>query len=395
MDTPNRPRVVCLSNVFDQHYHDLREDELPRCLSLGKRRDLFACLQSATERELILLSAPPKALERKWTRWLPAVRTQFYDHPQFFCANWDAPKLCLPFSWFSYALHVLKHVRDGDILVLDNYELIYVLAARVTAMFRKVKIILDYEDGKHLIDKGWVRLLSGAAERLGRGLLDGALLAHPALAGRLPAELPKVLVPGFVLLKAEEAKEHPAAGNIVRFLYSGSLDEARGVDLLLAALAHLPTKGWRLDISGWGPLADSASDTAAQPQYVGKVFVHGTLEAEAYKELVAACDAGLNCQRASDPISSVTFPSKVFTYLSGGLLVLSSKASAVPEICADACYYYDEESADSLAEAMSAMITDWNGVRDAVHPKTAELRYSMPATRLRLQEFLTELSITA
>ena len=117
-----------------------------------------------------------------------------------------SPKLCFPFSWLSYALHVLKHARDGDILVLDNYELIYVLAARLVSLFRRVMIILDYEDGKHLIDEGWVKLLSGAAEKLGRGLLDGALLAHPALGARLPAELPKVVVPGFVLLRTRQRK---------------------------------------------------------------------------------------------------------------------------------------------------------------------------------------------
>ena len=112
-------------------------------------------------------------------------------------------------------------------------------------------------------------------------------------------------------------------------------------------------------------------------------------------ELVAVCDVGLNCQRASDPISSVTFPSKVFTYLSAGLLVVSSKASAVPEICGDACYYYAEESATALASALTELITHRDEVWDSVHPETAELRYSMSATRLRLKEFFAKLLIAA
>jgi hypothetical protein len=65
MEEKIRPRIVCLSNVFDQHYHDLRGEQVLRCLTTPYRSDLFRCLEMASGREVIVLSSPPKAEERR------------------------------------------------------------------------------------------------------------------------------------------------------------------------------------------------------------------------------------------------------------------------------------------------------------------------------------------
>src|SRR6266576_1884898 len=174
-----RRRIVCLSNVYDQSYHDLRRETIERCLSWRKRRDLYGCLKLATGWELIVLSSPPKGTQRRSFKWLRPVETTFCGWPQYFCGNWDGPKIRLPLSWWFYAWHAARHIRSGDIVLFDNYELIYVLAAYLARLGRQVSFIFDYEDGKHLIDKSVFRLLSGVAETLGRPLLRAAILAHP------------------------------------------------------------------------------------------------------------------------------------------------------------------------------------------------------------------------
>src|SRR5688572_22083301 len=153
MPTPRSSKIVCLSNVYDQNYHALRREKIEPCLSYGKRRDLFQCLEIASRKELIVISAPPKATERRRALWLPAKETKFSTHAQFFCCNWDIPKLRIPLSWFFYAWHVVKKTRSGDIVLIDNYEFIYIVAAYFVKMLRSVSFILEYEDGKHLTDK--------------------------------------------------------------------------------------------------------------------------------------------------------------------------------------------------------------------------------------------------
>ena len=383
---PNENKIVCLSNVFDQNYHDLRVEKVARCLSGIKRQVLFQCLQKASGREIIVLSSPPKAEERRAPKWLPATETRYTGHRQFFCANWDAPKVRVPLAWLFYARHVLRHTRSGDVVVMDNYEFIYVFAAWWLRLFRRVTFILEYEDGKHLIDRSIWKLLSGLAETAGRPLLSGALLTHPALGRRLPAALPTELVPGFVpeIIPAY----HDRTGSEVRFLYSGTLDGPRGVDLLLEALKLLPAQGWHLDITGYGPLAESISRFVSDARWRGRLEYHQSLPPDAHGRLLAACHAGLNCQRTSDPISGVTFPSKVFTYLSAGLVVISSRASEVEKICGKACLYYDGETPQSLAAAMNEAITDFAAVCQKLDRTEVTRRFSVEATTARLKIFL-------
>ena len=385
---PNENKIVCLSNVFDQNYHDLRGEKVARCLSGIKRQLLYQCLQKASGREIIVLSAPPKTEGRRAPKWLPSVETRYAGHRQFFCANWDAPKLRVPLSWLFYARHVLRHTRSGDVVVIDNYEIIYIVAAWGLKLFRRVTFILEYEDGKHLIDRSIWKILSGLAETAGRPLLSGAILTHPALGRRLPPALPTELVPGFVpeIIPAY----HDRPGPEVRFIYSGTLDGPRGVDLLLEALKLLPAQGWHLDITGYGPLAESISQFVKDAHWQGKVEYHQSLPADAYKRLLAACHAGLNCQRTSDPISGVTFPSKVFTYLSAGLVVISSRASDVDNICGKACLFYDEETPQSLAAAMKMVMADFSAVRQTLDLTAVSDRYSIEATSARLQRLLQQ-----
>jgi glycosyltransferase involved in cell wall biosynthesis len=391
MTEPTYPRIICLSNVFDQHYHDLRGEKVDRCLTLVKRQGLFQCLTAATGRELVVLSSPPKAAERRKGRWLPPMETEFAGYRQFFCGNWDVPKLRVPLGWFFYARHVLRHVRSGDLVVIDNYEFIYVVAARLLRLFRRVTFMLDYEDGKHLIDRGWCRVLGGLAEWAGRPLIRAATLAHPRLGERLPVAIPTELTPGFMPEKPPGITRTP--GSEIRFLYAGALDHPRGVSLIFEALAYLPKGGWRLEIAGDGPMRELVKEAARSPQWRENVTYHGVLSAEANSRLMAQCHVGLNCQRASDPISSVTFPSKVFTYLSAGLLVISSKASAMEQICGNACLYYDEETPQSLAAAMREVIEHFSAVRQNLDRSVICQRYSLEATTVRVKRLLNAVGV--
>lgn len=388
---PNPARVVCLSNVYDQHYHELRGEEIARCLTLQKRRDLFRCLEQATGRKVVVLSAPPKALRRSQGKWLQPVETLFSSHRQFFCANWDVPKLRIPLSWFFYARHVLRHTRSGDLVVIDNYEFIYIVAAWWLKLFRQMTFILDYEDGKHLIDRSWSRVLSGVAEWAGRPLIRAALLAHPAMGSRLPPRVVTEVVPGFIPQKIHAITRNPVSE--VHFLYSGSLDRVRGVDLILEALQFLPREGWRLELSGDGELRESVAKMAQNSEWRGHLTYHGVLSTEANNRLMATCHVGLNCQRKSDPVSDVTFPSKVFTYLASGLLVLSSQASAVEPLCGNACFYYAEESPQSLAAAMRAVMDNFSGIRRQLDMTGVSERYSIEATTSRVRQLLQTLGV--
>jgi len=383
--TSLNPRLILLSNAYDLNYVNFRGETIPPCLSSPKRRDLFQSLHLATNRDLLILSSPPKSLARRSPKWLPAACTSFAGFSQLFCSNLDAPKFRIPFSWFFYALHVLRHVRRGDVLMIDNFELIYVIAAWLCYLVYGSSVLLDYEDGKHLTDHGWSRCLSAPAEFFGKPLIQGAILAHPSLGDRLSPKIPKVLVPGFYI--PPQNKQTPISTPIdTRFVYAGSLDVPRGVDLLLDTVPHLPETGWRLDITGSGPLESRVRLIASHPSFKRRVVFHSVLDAEAHSCLLAESHVGLNLQRSDNPVSQVTFPSKLFSYLSAGLLVISSRASEVEAILEKACLYLAQESPEALAALMSSLIP--NKAKVGGLPELE--RFTILSTSYRLRSFLQQ-----
>lgn len=379
-------RIVCLSNVFDGQYAQLRGESIALPLSSTKRRDLFHCLERATEREVIILSSPPKAAERRRGRWLPPTVTRFSSHRQFVCANWDGPKIRIPSSWVFYAAQVIDRTISGDIVLIDNYEFLYIIAAYAARLRRKLIFVLEYEDGKHAIDRGWDRILSASAESLGRPLLSGALLSQPSLATRLPADLPREMVPGFFRRTAQSLPQR-SPRSALRFLYSGTLDEARGVNLILNALPLLPAAGWELNVTGSGPLERQVLAASKDPRWNGRLHFHGVVLDDQYRELIATCDIALNCQLTSNPISAVTYPSKTFTYLSAGLGLISSTASRVPEVLGGACWYYEGDTPDALARVMVERLRDTTTSPSVDALRQVEERYSIEGTISRLQTF--------
>lgn len=383
-------RILCLSNIFDQQYACARGEGSILPLTSAKRRDLFQCLELATGREVVVLSSPPKPAERKRSRWLPAVKTRFATHTQHVSENFDVSKLRIPAAWFFYAAHVARHARRGDWVLIDNYEFLYIVAVYAAKMRRRdLTFILDYEDGKHLITRGIDRLLSGAAEIFGRRLFSGALLAHPSLARRLPEHLPTLLVPGFVHT-TENLPKAPPAVNLTKFVYSGSLDRTRGIDVLIGALAGLPRSGWEIHVTGDGPLKSAVAEVASDTTGQGHIHFHGILASDRFEKLLRSCDVALNCQRVSDPISSVTFPSKTFTYLSAGLGVISSTAGATREILGHACHYYEDDSAPGLADLMTKCIRREFPLQSDEAVREVAQRYSIGGTASRLQDFFAQ-----
>jgi glycosyltransferase involved in cell wall biosynthesis len=389
MESARPNKIVWLSCSFDDHYAKLRGEEIHTILSVPRRRDIMRCMEMATKREVVVVSIPSKALSRRRPKWLPGLETVFSGHRQFVAPNWDVPKIRIPLGVFFFIYEALKHTRRGDWVVLDNFEFRNVMAAWFLRIFRSARILVDYLDGKPLIQRSWERLLSIVAESWGRPLLDAAFFVCPVLETRLPASLPKMMVPGFVA-PGNTAKKKRAPGT-VHFLYSGTLDPPRGIDLMLDALPLLPPDGWRLHITGTGPLQHMVMEAAQNSRWAGKLTFHGVLPTTAVQELYASCDIALNCQILSDPISTVTFPSKLFSYFSADLTVISSRASDVDKIFGSACHYYDRDEPAALAEAMRAAIQDLESFKNMLATNNAKQYFSLEATADRIAKFLSPL----
>ena len=377
------PRIVILSGAYDDQYLRTRDDNPDVCISAGKRQMLYRAIAEATGLELVLLSRHPRGRGRP--KPLPACESRFDRFLQLFSRSSGVRKVRYFTDILYYIRHVAATVRDGDILIFDNYELPYILALRYCWLLgRKNPVILEYEDGKHLIDRGIYLVLARFAEWLGRPLVEAAILATPGLAARLPPATPKVVVPG-ILREDIAFNPLPRPGEPVRFLYSGSLDQERGGPLLLRYLeeGRFPANAV-FHVTGQGNFAERLSDLAAK--HPGVIHFHGLVNQDELSRIRAMCHYGLNLQSTANPISSVTYPSKTFDYLNAGLRVISTRAAGVPDVLGEGAVYLESEDLAGLGAAISQAAEFSHNPNDGSFQSTSLelLTFSGSVARLRV-----------
>lgn len=341
--------IVILTGVTDDQYRSKRNDNPVISTSAGKRILLYRAIASAAGKPLLLLSPHPRGHGKPSS--LPEMESRFDRFAQRFSRASGIRKVRIFLDILHYAAHVYRNTKNDDLLLIDNYELIYVLALYYCRLRgRRNPIILEYEDGKHLVDKGVYLWMSRLAEMLAKPLVDAAIVATPGLIGRLPEGIPFEIVPG-IINKDVHMHHHPKDDSPIHFIYSGSLDSVRGVPLLLEYLeSGEMCENAVFHVTGQGHFMERLQHLAER--WPTKILFHGCVSREELCHIQRSCHFGLNLQSSSNPISSVTFPSKTFDYMNAGLRVISSRAARVEDVLGDGAIYLANETADELAEAI-------------------------------------------
>jgi len=350
-----QPSIFILTGAFDDTYLETREDDPVVCTSAGKRMILYRAIQEATDSKITLLSPHPKGRSTPYP--LSETASHFSGIPQVFAKASPRRKIRFLLNIIHYARLVYRQTHDGSIMIMDNYEIIYAIAyGYCLCRGRKNPLVLEYEDGKHAIDKGFWRFLSGLAEFLVKPQVKAAIVATPSLLKRLPHNLPSEVVPG-MLNPDRPLPKNPHIGEPVRIIYSGSLDYERGIPLLLDYLeSNEIHANAEFHITGQGHFIDRIQAICQKSE--GQVTFHGILPREDLSRLQRSCHFGLNLQRAGNPISEVTYPSKTFDYVNMGLRVISTRAAGVDTVLGKCAIYLTSEASTSLANAISLAVTN-------------------------------------
>ena len=129
-------------------------------------------------------------------------------------------------------------------------------------------------------------------------------------------------------------------------------------DVYLAIDAmHYLKEGYCLKIIGYGSIADiNFLREYISTQGLGdKVFYEGLLSGDEFSNYLSRCSIGLNPRVLENTISDYTFPSKVLTYLSHGLSVVSTNINCIKESKVSTAICFSE---DSTPQAFSQAIVE-------------------------------------
>lgn len=129
-------------------------------------------------------------------------------------------------------------------------------------------------------------------------------------------------------------------------IYSGALTEYSGITSLIEAMKYVENKDAFLEIYGSGELEKYVKYSS---ENMSNVIYRGKVDNETMRKRQREAYLLVNPRLLSDPISMVTFPSKIFEYMVSGTPVLSTKLSGFSDEYLDKMFIVETNNPKDLS----------------------------------------------
>lgn len=147
--------------------------------------------------------------------------------------------------------------------------------------------------------------------------------------------------------------------NKIHCVYAGTLDPRKGC-LTAVQTAKYLDENYRIHILGFGSedeknyLFDEIGKINAKSGC--KVSYDGLLSGENYLSFIGSCQVGLSTQASDAKFNETSFPSKVLSYLSNGLRVVSVRIKSIESSeVSGLLYFYDKDDPKVVARAIRSI----------------------------------------
>ncbi|MBO5415105.1 MAG: glycosyltransferase [Clostridia bacterium] len=251
--------------------------------------------------------------------------------------------------------YLVKNLRRGEPLVV-YHSLYYTGLIAILKKLKKTEFILEVEEiyGDVLEDDKVV-----AKEQAVFAIADKFIPITALLGEKInPNHKPSVISHG--TYKCAEKYEKLWTDDKIHVVYAGTFDPRKGGAFAAIGAAEHLSDTYRLHILGFG----SESEIEAIKNEVERVNAFGgcvasydgLLSGEAYLQFLQSCHIGLSTQNPNAKFNATSFPSKILSYMSNGLRVVSIRIPAITSSdVGDLVYYYDEQSAEEIAAAIASV----------------------------------------
>lgn len=290
-----------------------------------------------------------------------------------------AQRASLLFSELWLLGSLLRTCSAGD-SVLVYHSLGYRRVLPILLFVRRVRLILEVEEIYSNVKAMSPRQQKSEWRMVNRA--DAYLVAAKELASAIGRpHVPSVVVHG-AYRSTRPIPVRSARGAVTHVVYAGIIDTHKaGARVALEAASELDSS-FHLHILGFGSNHDVASlreaVDAARESTGCSVTYEGMRHGHDFLAFLTTCQVGLSTQSSGGAFNDTSFPSKILTYMSCGLIVVSGPTSVVRNsVLRDAITFYEHETPEAVARA----------IREA-----AEQDVDMTATLKRLDaEFVQDL----
>ena len=147
-------------------------------------------------------------------------------------------------------------------------------------------------------------------------------------------------------------------------IYAGTFDQRKGGCIAAAAAEWLPAN-YQIHICGFGTedeithMQGLIANTNAKSQ--ASVCYEGLKKGNDYIGLLQKCHIGLSTQDPAEAFNATSFPSKILSYMSNGLEVVSIAIPAITQSAVgEYIHYYNTPTAKAIAETIIGISIDPN-----------------------------------
>lgn len=163
-------------------------------------------------------------------------------------------------------------------------------------------------------------------------------------------------------------------------VYAGTFDPRKGGVTAAISAAEFLSENYHMHILGFGNEEETKSMkdliSEVSKKSVATVTYDGLLSGEEYIRFIQSCDIGLSTQNPDAAFNATSFPSKILSYMSNGLRVVSIRIPAIEgSAIGKYMYYYDKQTPEEIAKAIMAVNVedDYDG-RKIISSLDAEFR---------------------
>ena len=255
-------------------------------------------------------------------------------------------------------IYLLKHTKkDEPVFVYHSLALINTV--KFAKLIKKFRLILEFEEiysdvtGKKTQRKKELNFTKYA---------DGFILATSLLQEALNInKKPVVICNGTYQVEKQRNLTYREAGErenkVIHCVYAGTFDPRKGGCVAAAAAAEFLPANYHIHVIGFGSdkeienIKNFISEIAKKAN--STVTFDGLKSGEEYIQFIQSCDIGLSTQDPKAAFNATSFPSKILSYMSNGLRVVSIRIPAIEQSEVGSClYYYDKQMPEEIAKAI-------------------------------------------
>lgn len=262
---------------------------------------------------------------------------------------------------FSLIKYILKNT-DKNTKVIVYHSLGYLKTIKFLKKVKKFNLILEVEEiyadviGNKKIREKEIEFFKNADSFIfPTELLDKEINKR---------NKPYVIIHGTYKVEEQKSTKFRNKDGKIHIVYAGTFDPRKG-GAAAAAAAEFLNENYHIHILGFGSQEDTDNikkiilETSKKTKCT--VTYDGLKSGDEYSKFIQSCDIGLSTQNPDADFNGTSFPSKILSYMSNGLRVVSIDIPAIQSSdIGDYMYYYERQTPEEIAKAIQKIDFDDN-----------------------------------